>query len=72
MKHYYTEPDNIKGVHWAASTDCFGSVLVQLGDSQQEQVRIELTPVQARIFADKLYAEADRAEAQFGMLDAGE
>ena len=64
MFHHRTRPDTVLPTHYAASTDAFGQVLVQLGDAYGEQLRIPVTPEQARHFAGLLLSCADQAERE--------
>ena len=66
MRHYYTEAPNC---HFATNTNGYGVVLVQLGDERGEQVRICLTPEEARGFARLLAEKADKAESEFSLQD---
>lgn len=58
MLHYYISNDN-SGEHFAVSHNTVGSVLVQLGDKSGEQIRVMLTPEDARFMAQKLLKMAD-------------
>ncbi len=62
MRHHYTHEG--RGAHFCAGTNCFGKVVTQLGDTSGEQLRISLTPAEARAYAAKLIASADKAETQ--------
>ena len=62
MMHNYTSEGSSE--HWAAATDGFGAVLVKIGDYQGEQLRIPLTPEQAKAFGTALTAAAENALSQ--------
>lgn len=64
MRHYRTAKDN--GDHYACNHNDIGQVLVQLQQVYQsgsaDQVRIGLTPDEARHFAQLILEAAERAE----------
>lgn len=62
MKQVPVHPGTTDPSHYAASHDAFGRVLVQLGDSYGEQLRLSLTPSQARHFAATILEAAEQAD----------
>jgi len=63
MKHYYLNPDDASGEHYAIDLNCLGDrVLLQIGDRHGQQARLVLTPDQACVIAAKLVATAEEIE----------
>lgn len=50
--------------HYGAASDAFGMVLVQLGDSYGEQLRISMTPAQAEHFSNVLRSAIEAAKSE--------
>lgn len=67
MKHHYLKAGT-NPTHWAANTNARGAVLVQLGDEDGEQVRVAITPEQARILAGQILQSAADADMQLVRL----
>lgn len=62
MLHHYLDTSNTSGDHYAVSrSGMVAKVLAQL-QSEGEQVRVALTPAQARHFARLLLAKADEVD----------
>lgn len=62
MRHYYTQEG--RGAHFAVNSTGTGAVVTQLGDTSAEQVRISLTPEEARGFAARLLEAAHKASLE--------
>ena len=71
MIHHRIRPDSTMPTHYGVSTDSFGSVLVQIGDAYGEQLRIPLTPEQARHFASLLLSRAEMAANDSAVANHG-
>lgn len=58
MRHHYLN-DSLSGSHWGVSAGYDRQPLVQLQDEEGQQVRVKLTPGQARAMAQELLRYAD-------------
>ncbi|GBG14308.1 sorbosone dehydrogenase [Novimethylophilus kurashikiensis] len=62
MRHNYIKQGS--GAHWAANTDGYGRILVQLGDTFGDQARVVLTQEEALALIQGILTTALKAAAE--------